>query len=274
MDDYTQANRRLWDEWTHIHEKSELYRLEQFKAGENKLNPLEITEVGPVAGKSLLHLQCHFGMDTLSWARLGAQVTGIDLSPEAIRLAGSLSAELDIPGRFICCNLYDLLDHLHETFDIVYTSYGVLAWLPDLTHWASLIAFYLKPGGVFYIAEIHPFAMIFDDEASELKVRYPYFNPRVQAWDVHGSYADPTAEVQQKVSYEWDHPLGAVLTALIQAGLSLEFVHEFPFACYQQFPFLQLAEDGYWYLPGKAQTVPLIFSVRARKLPLSAGSLL
>ena len=167
MDKYTEANRALWDELTHINAGSELYQLEQFKAGENKLNPLERGEVGPVEGKTLLHLQCHFGMDTLSWARLGAQVTGVDFSPEAIKLAESLSQELGIPGRFICCDLYDLPEHLNQTFDIVYTSYGVLCWLRDLERWARLAASYLKPGGIFYMAEMHPTSLIFDESASE-----------------------------------------------------------------------------------------------------------
>ena len=116
-------------------------------------------------GVRVLHLQCHFGMDTLSWARLGASVTGVDYSEQAIRAAGELAAECGLEGRFICCNLYDLPAHLDGQFDIVYTSYGVLCWLPDLREWARIAASYVKPGGFFYIAEFHPFAYVFDDEA-------------------------------------------------------------------------------------------------------------
>jgi SAM-dependent methyltransferase len=265
MDEYRRANRALWNEWTQIHARGNTYGLEDFKAGKNKLHPLEINEVGPVAGKSLLHLQCHFGLDTLTWARLGAQVTGVDFSDEAINLARSISAECAIPGRFICCDLYDLPNHLDDTFDIVFTSYGVLTWLPDLAAWAQLVARYLKPEGLFYIAEFHPTSYIFDETASELRITYPYFNPEVEAYPVQGSYADHEAVVHQPVEYGWTHTLGEVITSLIQAGLSLEFVHEFPFNIYKGFAFLEQADDGYWYLPGKAQTIPFLYSIRAVK---------
>jgi 2-polyprenyl-3-methyl-5-hydroxy-6-metoxy-1,4-benzoquinol methylase len=132
MDEYRRANQSLWNEYTRINAASRMYDLEGFKAGRNSLKALELGEVGPVAGKRLLHLQCHFGMDTLSWARQGAQVTGIDFSPEAIQLARSLAGELGLPATFINCDLYDLPNHLHETYDVVFTSYGVLTWLSNL----------------------------------------------------------------------------------------------------------------------------------------------
>jgi ubiquinone/menaquinone biosynthesis C-methylase UbiE len=265
MDECRRANLNLWNEWTQIHAQGDTYGLQSFKAGRNELHPLEISELGPVAGKSLLHLQCHFGLDTLSWARRGALVTGIDFSDQAIDLARSISAECSIPASFICCDLYDLPNHLDKTFDIVFTSYGVLTWLSDLTTWAQLAARYLKPGGIFYIAEFHPASDIFDENADKLQIAYPYFNPNVEAYPVQGSYADREAVVRQAVEYGWTHPLGEVITSLIQAGLSLEFVHEFPFNIYQGLALLEQAEDGYWYLPGKAQTIPLLYSIRAVK---------
>ena len=267
MDEYRSANRALWDEWVKINARSEMYALEQFKAGRSSLHELELSELGEVCGKSLLHLQCHFGLDTLSWARLGAQVTGADFSPEGVALASALSQELNIPARFVCSDLYDLPQHLAGQFDIVYTSYGVLTWLPDLWHWAQVVAHFLKPGGVFYIAEFHPCAMVYEDDAPELRIGYPYFSSEVIACPVAGSYADRTAETRQKVSYEWAYPLGEVVTSLIEAGMQLEFLHEFPYAVYDMFHFLEKAEDGNWYLPGKAQTVPLMFSIRAHRPP-------
>jgi 2-polyprenyl-3-methyl-5-hydroxy-6-metoxy-1,4-benzoquinol methylase len=140
MDEYRRANLALWNEWTQIHAQGNTYGIEDFKAGKKQLHSLELAEVGPVAGKSLLHLQCHFGLDTLSWARLGAQVTGIDFSNEAIDLARTLSRECSVPANFICCDLYDLPNHLDGAFDIVYTSYGVLTWLPNITTWAQLVS--------------------------------------------------------------------------------------------------------------------------------------
>ena len=265
METYFNGNRALWNEWTHINAASELYAMEAFKAGHTSLHEPDLSEVGPVQGKTLFHLQCHFGQDTLSWARLGAQVTGADLSDEAIHLANNLSSELNIPARFILSNLYDLPNVLEEQFDIVYTSYGVLAWLPDLTRWAQIAARFVRPGGFFYIAEIHPFAMVLDEESSEPRLRYPYFNHEVQIYPVQGSYANPSAHTETKESYEWNYPLGDVITALAQAGLHIEYMHEFPFIGYPMYPFLEKGEDGMYRLPGKYGEIPLSFSIRASK---------
>src|SRR5574338_1070712 len=148
-------NRALWDEWTRIHETSAFYDLEGFKRGGIRLSPYELDEIGPVDGLDLLHLQCHFGIDTLSWARLGARVTGADFSPSAIRLARELAIDLGFPeARFVESNLYDLPDHLDGEFDIVYTSRGVLGWLPDIRAWARVVAHFVAPGGRFFISEI------------------------------------------------------------------------------------------------------------------------
>ena len=187
-------------------------------------------------------------MDTLSWARLGANVTGVDFSDEAIRLAQKLSQQTGLPGRFICCDLYDLPQHLTETFDIVYTSYGVLSWLPDLPNWAKLAARYLKPGGIFYIAEFHPLSMMLDETAEQPVLRYPYFKEGPAEFAVQGSYADPTAECAVKTEYDWFYTLEGVITSLLAAGLKLEFVHEFPYTVYPQLPYLVRGEDGYWHM--------------------------
>jgi SAM-dependent methyltransferase len=260
-----QVNRRMWNELVPVNASSKLYNLEGFKRGENKLNPLELGEVGEVKGRSLLHLQCHFGMDTLSWARLGAGVTGVDYSEEGIKLARSLSTELDIPARFLCCNLYDLPQNLTGQFDIVYTSYGVLCWLTDIPRWAQIAASYVKPGGFFYIAEFHPFAMVFDDESDELRYRYPYFEQKALTFEVKGSYADREAEIKAERDYEWQHPLGEIVTALITAGLRIEFLHEHAFSVYEQLPFLQPDGKGYWHFPEGKQPIPLMFSLKAIK---------
>jgi SAM-dependent methyltransferase len=269
MDEYRRANQALWDEYTGINAASPLYELEKFKAGAIKLHPLERSELeGEVAGKDLLHLQCHFGMDTLSWARLGARVTGVDFSEKAIALARSLSEELSIPARFVCCDLYDLPRHLEGAFDIVFTSYGVLAWLPDLRGWAELVARYLRPGGTFYIAEIHPTAMLFSEKVTgpEWRVGDDYFKEGVAAYQDDGNYADPTAKVENNTSYEWMYQLGTVVSELARAGLRLEYLHEHPFTVYRQFPFLERREDTHWYLPEGMLRVPLLFSLRAVKV--------
>ncbi|KAF0109763.1 MAG: methyltransferase type 11 [Chloroflexi bacterium] len=263
---YKQVNKQMWNEYVAIHSRSTFYGLKEFKEGVNKLNPLELGEVGDVKGKSLLHLQCHFGMDTLSWARLGANVTGMDFSEEGIALACSLAEELKIPSRFICCDLYDLPNHLNETFDIVFTSYGVLTWLPDIARWAQIAASCVKPGGFFYIAEMHPFAAVFDYQAMELRYRYPYFDKEALSFEVEGSYADHNAEVTVKNDFEWNHTLGEIITSLINAGLQIEFLHEFPFTVFEQLPFLEHDGKGIWNFPGEGKPpIPLMFSLRAIK---------
>jgi SAM-dependent methyltransferase len=241
-----ESNKVLWDALTGAHVKSAFYDVEGFIAGKDWLRPLETEEVGDVHGKSLLHLQCHFGMDTLSWARLGAKVTCVDFSDKAINLARSLSNELGIKAEFICCDIYDLPKKLKSKFDIVYTSGGVLCWLPDLVKWAEIIAHFLKPGGFFYIFEGHPFMMVFDDarDVTEPRVRYSYFHgPEPDKWEPEGDYAEPDAVVTHG-SYEWNHRMGDIINSLINAGLRIEFFHEFPMIFFKRFPFMEQDDDG------------------------------
>jgi SAM-dependent methyltransferase len=268
MDKYLDANRALWDEWTGINYRSEFYRVADFKAGLNKLRPYEIAEIGPVDGKQLLHLQCHFGLDTLCWARLGARVTGIDFSDAAITQARALAQDVGLEARFVQSDIYELLEHLDGTFDVVYTSRGVLGWLPDLDSWGKIVAHFVKPGGFFYITEIHPIAQVFDDEENVqgLRLRYPYFSqPEPITVATKGSYADRDAKVKQEVEYGWNHGLGEIVTALTAAGLHIEFLHEFPFV---EWPvsFLRRAADGTHRLPPEEDgKLPLFFSLKASK---------
>ncbi|MGH8907089.1 MAG: class I SAM-dependent methyltransferase [Egibacteraceae bacterium] len=270
MDDpqaYMEANRRLWERWTPLHVRSRFYDLDGFRQGGVRIPRLEQDEVGDVAGRSLLHLQCHFGIDTLSWARLGATVTGVDFSGEAIEAARSLAAELALPATFVQANVYDLPQVLDGTFDVVYTSQGALPWLPDLRRWAQIAARFVKPGGVCYLFEAHPAAYIFDDEVSEalLRARYPYFGqPEPFRCETAGSYAVPDAPVTG-VEHTWSHSLGEIVTAVIEAGLRLEFLHEFPFVFFRMLSFLERGGDGWWRLPDGLPSVPLSFSIRAAK---------
>jgi SAM-dependent methyltransferase len=271
MDDVLRSNRALWDAWTTIHLDSAFYDVASFRTGERaiRLSDYERAEVGPVEGRSLLHLQCHFGLDTLSWARLGANVTGADFSQNAIDAARALAAELALPATFVVSNIYDLPDALSGAFDIVYTSKGVLGWLPDIEAWARVAAHFVKPGGFLYVTEIHPVAQAFENEGvqpGELRLAYPYWSHREPLrFDVHGSYADPTAPTEGLVEHGWDHSLGEIVTALIEAGLRLEFLHEFDFV---EWPveFLVEGADGRWRLPaGTKGELPLFFSLRASR---------
>ncbi|MBI2171844.1 MAG: class I SAM-dependent methyltransferase [Chloroflexi bacterium] len=265
MERYIRANLQHWDEITPIHVKSRFYDVEGFKAGRRSLHAIELVELGNVTGKSLLHLQCHFGLDTLSWARLGAKVTGVDFSGAAITQAQVLSYETNLPAAFICSNLYDLPNVLDAQFDIVFTSYSALAWLPDLRPWAEIVARYVKPGGTFYIAEIHPVSQVFDDDAPSgpPAVKNPYFySPEPELWQ--GDYADRTARVVNP-SYNWVHSLSDIVNAVINAGLRVEFLHEFPYTVFQQFPFMEQGADGFWRLKGYENSIPLLFSLKATK---------
>jgi 2-polyprenyl-3-methyl-5-hydroxy-6-metoxy-1,4-benzoquinol methylase len=161
VDEALRKNRELWDAWTKIHVDSAFYDVPSFRDGARpiRLADYEREEVGTVEGRTLLHLQCHFGLDTLSWARLGATVTGMDFSEEAIAAARALAAELGIAATFIASDLYRLPEVLDEQFDIVYTSRGVLGWLPDIAAWGRVAAQFVRPGGFLYVTEIHPVPM-------------------------------------------------------------------------------------------------------------------
>jgi SAM-dependent methyltransferase len=264
-DRYAEANRALWNEWTGIHQRSAFYDLEGFKRGGVRLREDELAEVGDAAGKDLLHLQCHFGIDTLSWARLGATVTGVDFSEEAISLARSLADELGLEATFVHADVLDLPRDLDGRFDIVYTSRGVLGWLRDLRAWADGIARALRPGGTFYIRDINPVIWVFDDDddATVVRMRYPYFErPDPLEFEVQGSYADRSAEVQADREFAWLHGLGDVVTAIAEVGLRVEFLHEHPFLDWE-LPFLERRGEV-WVYQGPGE-LPLMFSLKATK---------
>jgi len=262
MEDYPKANKDWWNKATPIHASSKLYDLAEFKKGKSSLNTMELEELGDVQGKTLLHLQCHFGMDTLSWAREGAIATGVDLSDESIKLARNLSEEIGVPATFVESDVYDLPNVLKGEFDIVFTSYGVLGWLPDLKKWAKVINHFLKRGGTFYIAEIHPLTNIFD---RELAIKDSYFHEESYIKEFAADYADDQVSIDGK-AYNWTHPLSEIFNVLTEEGLTIEYLHEFPFTVYDRFPGL-LREDkqGYWRFKDSSIQLPLVFSLKATK---------
>ena len=267
MHNYLQANQKRWDQLTIEHKNSEFYDLAGFKAGKDRLRSIELDELGDVAGKTLLHLQCHFGMDTLAWARRGAIVTGVDFSQKAITLAQELSQELAIPAHFYQSDIYELPNVLAGQFDIVFTSYGVLHGLPDLANWGKIIVHYLKPGGIFYIVEDHPFFRVFRAKPEgEFKAERSYFyKEEPQRIETRGSYATEDKGTAT-VAYVWDHSMGEIINSLVNAGLQIEFLHEFPYAARAKFPFMQQGKDGWWRLPPEQHgTIPFLFSLQARK---------
>ena len=268
VDKYKNSNREFWNECTPIHAKSKSYDVDGFKSGKSTLMSIEREELGDVAGKSLLHLQCHFGLDTMSWARLGARVTGVDFSDKAIDLARSLSDELGISAEFVLSNGYDLPDALNGEYDIVFTSYGVLCWLPDLTRWAEIAAHFVKPGGTFYIVDGHPFGHIFYDEedATDLRPYYKYSYKDEEPIEVPPgpTYTDGSPKLSS-TTYGWNHSVGDILNSLISAGLTIEFFHEFHFAVWHALPMMKKGEDGWWRLKDGGDSVPFLFSLKTTK---------
>lgn len=264
------ANRRHWDEITPVHAASDFYagHLAELRAGRSRLHGIELAEVGSVGGKSLLHLQCHFGLDTLSWAREGASVTGIDFSTPAIETARGLAAELGIDARFVVSNLYDLPANLAGQFDVVFTSYGAITWLPDMKRWAEIATHFVKPGGFFYVAEFHPVLQTLDDRpgVDEPRFYYPYFESAGPLrFEDDGTYADTAAHFENREQYNYPHSLGEIVTAVVDSGLRLDFLHEFPYCSYPALPFMEHRDDGMWYLTKSALAVPLLFSLKATK---------
>lgn len=265
MENYTshfEDNRQSWNKRTAIHKDSAFYDLESFKKGRTSLTPIELTELGDVSGKTLLHLQCHFGMDTMSWARAGAISTGVDLSDEAIKLAREINKELNLDTTFVCCNVYDLKEHLDKKFDIVFTSYGTIGWLPDLDAWAGIVSHFLKPGGIFYIADFHPVVWMMDEHFNQVK--YNYFNTETITEEVSGTYTDRTAPIRS-VEHGWNHPFSELINALFKNGLQVQQLNEFPYSPYNCFNNLEQGPDGMWRIKGMDEKMPMMYSIKAVK---------
>jgi SAM-dependent methyltransferase len=210
-------------------------------------------------------------MDTIRWAGYGATVTGVDFSEEAVTAARALAARMGVPATFVQSDVYDLPRHLPRRFDVVFTSHGVLGWLPDLDRWAQVIAHFLAPGGVFYIVEAHPLLPIFDDRVAEptLRLLYPYFHgPEPIREEYPGCYSTPDAPITS-VEHVWLHTASDLINALARAGLRIEAFEEYPFMAWRFFPWMEQGADGWWRLPDDPRlpqgrgSLPLMFSLKA-----------
>ncbi|MEV5569951.1 class I SAM-dependent methyltransferase [Spirillospora sp. NPDC052269] len=262
-DEYLDVNRELWDERVPIHFGSDYYDVAGFRAGVDTLRDFETAEVGDVSGRTLAHLQCHFGLDTLSWARRGATVTGLDFSEPGVEVARGLAAETGIDARFVQADVYDAREALGATFDIVYTGIGSLPWLPDLGRWAETVAALLNPGGFLYLTEFHPFADALDEETGTT-VEFDYFDQSPQEGDEPGTYADRDAETRNNRSISFVHGIGDVVSAVAAAGLRLEFLHEHSHTLFARYGASE--KDGPIYrLPEGRPRIPLMYSLRATR---------
>ncbi len=261
--EYFKTNAALWDAKTRIHLKSDFYNQEAFMEGATSLKQIELAGLPEVDGKTLLHSQCHFGQDTLSLQRMGANCTGIDLSQVAIDTAIDLNKELDLQAKFLCTNVYDLDQNLTDSYDVVYTSYGVIGWLPDLKRWAEQLMKRLKRGGTFYMVEFHPCMYMFDWDTKRIDFRY-FNNGEPYVEEEEGTYADKSADIKLK-EYFWQHSFGDLMTALIEQGLSITRFQEYDYSPYDLFSGKgKRAEDEYIF-EVNGTNIPLVFELKGIK---------
>lgn len=259
---YIAINQSSWNRRTESHVSSEFYDVAGFLKGNTSLNSIELKLLGDITGKSILHLQCHFGQDTIALQRMGAIVTGIDLSDQSIKYAHELSLKANIHPTFICSDVYDLPNHLNEKFDIVYTSYGTIGWLPDLDRWAQVISHFLKPNGQFIFVEFHPVVWMFDDDFT--KIKYHYFNTGAIIETESGTYANRDADFTQEYIC-WNHPTSEVLNALIGAGLTLNSFDEFDYSPYNCFNETMEFEPKKYRIKHLGSKIPMVYAIVAGK---------
>lgn len=262
--DYLDINRKTWNEKTAVHVTSDFYDVEGFLNGKSTLNNIELSLLGNVSGKKILHLQCHFGQDTLTFSRMGAKATGVDLSDKAIEKAKELNTQLHLDASFVCCDIYDLPNHLDEEFDIVFASYGTIGWLPDLDKWANVVQRFLKPGGRFVFAEFHPAVWMFDYDFKEIE--YSYFNTESIIETVEGTYADKKAALQNK-TVSWNHPLSEVFSALLKNNLEITSFEEYDYSPYNCFNNTEEFEPNKFRIQHLENKIPMVYSLTAIKKP-------
>ena len=259
---YIEINRESWNSRTETHLKSAFYDHDNFLKGKNTLNDIELKLLGDIKGKSVLHLQCHFGQDSISLGRLGANVTGVDFSDKAIESAKQSAISTNATTRFICCDVYDLPNHLHEEFDIVFTSYGTIGWLPDLDKWAKVISRFLKPSGQLVFVEFHPVVWMFDESFDKIKYRYFNSGPIVETQS--GTYADKAVELTLS-EVSWNHSISEVLNSLVQNGLEIKSFNEFDYSPYNCFNNTIEFEPRKYRIEKLANKIPMVYSIAATK---------
>ncbi len=263
-----QANLSNWNNRAalHIRDATGFYNVDRFLAGEDTLCPIGSAEIGDVKGKTLLHLQCHFGLDTLSLARRGAVVTGLDFSPVAIEGARDLARKANVLATFVEADVYDARKVIEGTFDRVYSTWGTICWLPDVKRWAKVVSDMLSPGGTFYFLDSHPSAQVLDQHNGRLEPTYGWRTPKEKPdmFEESHSYTGDAHDETVKL-YNWIHPLSEIIGGLLEAGLQLEFLHEHEYLPYKLFPMMVPVGNGMFRLPDGSVPIPLSFSLRAVK---------
>lgn len=261
-ENYLNKNRNSWNKRAELHFTSAFYDVDGFLKGKSSLNPIELSLLGYLNGKSVLHLQCHFGQDSISLSRLGAEVTGVDLSDKAIELAIELAQKDKSTTQFICSDVYDLPNHLDKKFDIVFTSYGTIGWLPDLEKWAEVVSHFLKPGGKFVFVEFHPFVWMFDNDFLEIKYNYFKDVPIIETKDesyTEGKLAETISEIS------WNHSVSEVVNSLIENNLEIKNLKEFDHSPYNIFPEMEEVQPGEFQIKKFGNKLPLLYAIQAIK---------
>lgn len=256
---YIETNKKAWNDRVETHVQSTFYNMDDFLKGKSSLNKIELDLLGDLTGKKVLHLQCHFGQDSISLARMGATVTGVDLSDKAIQKANELALETQANAQFICCDIYDLPHHLDEQFDLVFTSYGTIGWLPDLDKWAKLVEKFLKPGGKFVFVEFHPVMWMYDNDFNE--VFYSYFKAEPIVETEEGTYADKHADLTL-TSVTWNHALSEVMTSLLKQKMTLNDFQEYDYSPYNiSSHMIESNHENKFIVEKFGNKIPLVYSL-------------
>lgn len=269
QEDFSETNRRAWEELARIHalDRTGFYRIQAFLAGENTLYPIEKAEVGEVAGKTVAHLQCHIGLDSLNLARMGAEVTGLDFSAEAVAQAGRFSERIGVPATFVQGNVYDADKLLKPaSFDLVYVTWGAIPWLPDIRRWTDVVANLLRPGGELYLLETHPATECLHEENGRLVARYDWRSPADKPIEDEASQSYTGDEIQREHgrTYNWIHSFTDIMGGLLANGLTITAFQEHEALPYALFPMMEEGPDRLFRLPEGQPRLPLSFSLRAR----------
>ncbi|MGQ0623764.1 MAG: class I SAM-dependent methyltransferase [Sporichthyaceae bacterium] len=271
MDEYRAANLANWEDRVPIHVAPGGYDLERFEADPSALSDAvayDRERLGELSGLRAVHLQCHIGTDTVSLARLGANVTGVDFSPSALAAAAQLAVRAGVTLELVESELYSAPQALAgRAFDLVYTGIGALNWLPDINGWARVVAALLAPGGRLFLREGHPMLMALEDgeNAGVLEVRYPYFQTAEPLrWEEETSYVNVEEKVAHPVIYDWAHGLGEVVTAVLDAGLAVETLVEHDECEWQAIASLVPTSGGRWALPERRERLPMMYTLIAR----------
>lgn len=262
MEDYIEINKKTWDSKVETHFESDFYDVKSFLNVKSSLTAIDLELLGEIKGKKTLHLQCHFGMDSISLSRLGAKVTGIDFSEDAINKAKELAKSANEDTQFLVSDVYNLPNVLNEKFDLVYTSFGVIGWLPDLKKWAEVISHFLKPDGELVFAEFHPVIWMHDDDFEEVK--YSYFNEEPIVETYEGTYADPNASIVNH-TMTWNHAISEVLENLLESGLELTSFKEYNYSPYPCFRHIEEFEEGKWRIKKFGNKLPMVYGLKAKK---------